>query len=55
MEALAIFQACICIGKFLIDLGFRNIFETNYMDWEHGSAWFAVFWLQYYNGLNAVK
>jgi len=32
MAALAIFQACNCvlidIGKFLIDLGFRNIFDT---------------------------
>jgi len=32
MTALAIIQACICIvvdiGKFLIDLGFRNIFDS---------------------------
>jgi hypothetical protein len=45
----------LCIGKFLIDVGFRNFFETNYVDWQHASAWFAVFSLQYYNGLNALR
>jgi len=32
VAALAIFQACICvvvdIGRFFIDFGFRNIFDT---------------------------
>jgi hypothetical protein len=41
--------------KFVIDFGFRNIFETNYMDWEHASALFAIFLLHYYSGLNAVR
>jgi hypothetical protein len=58
VAALAIFQALIwvgvAIGKFLIDLGVRNLFRhKNYLVCEHASVWVAVS-LHYHNGVNAV-
>jgi hypothetical protein len=59
MGALAIFQAWIWlgvgIGKLLIDLGVRNIFDTK-ITWSGSmvaSGWLAVL-LRYFNGLNVL-
>ena len=61
MAALAMCQALmwlgVGVGKFLIVLGARNIFDKNNMIWEHAGIWLAG-WLSvslnYWNGLNAV-
>jgi len=59
MAALAIFQAWIRvgvgIGKFLIDLGVRNIFDTK-LTWSRSmltSGWLCVL-LHYYKIINSV-
>ena len=59
MAALALFQAWICvgvgIGKFLIDLGVRNIFDTKLM-WSESmlaSGWLYVS-LRYYKRFNSI-
>jgi len=59
MAALAIFQALICvgvcIGKFFIDIGVRNILDTiiTWCGYMLLSGWLAVL-LHYYNRLNVV-
>jgi hypothetical protein len=59
MAVVALFQAWICvgvvIGKFLIDLGVRNIFDTK-LTWSESmlaSGWLYVS-LNYYKRFNSV-
>ena len=59
LVALAIFLTWVWVGvgidKFLVDLGFRNFFNTK-ITWSGSvltSGWLCV-WFHYCNGLNAI-